>query len=99
MDIKEIDYNKYKEDLGKAEINFTKKLLELENMIKEEVGEDNKHFYRIELITELIGKDVNELVKGFSEVLETIEMLNTVLEKIDKMNEVVKKETGLSVND
>lgn len=82
MEITSFNSEEISKVVEEMKISFSKEISELNQMIKEELGE-NKHYYRISLISELIEKDIKELLNIFSD---------TLLKVLEK-SEYVQKET------
>jgi len=96
--MEKINVEKITEDINKVKIAFSKEILELNKMIEEELGE-SKGYYRITLISQLIEKDMEELIKITCEqvdIANVVNQLNQDTEKLLKIKDNLIKDKKVS---
>ena len=90
MEITSFNSEEISKVVEEMKISFSKEISELNQMIKEELGE-NKHYYRISLISELIEKDIKELLNIFNDtLLKSLEKSEYIQKETKELKDLVK---------
>ena len=91
-----ITVKEFEENLKQAKYVFSKEINELKEMIKEELGE-NKNYFRISLVTELIERDLMATIDIFGQLIETMTNLENIRKEFDDMKNMLNKKIDVSI--